>query len=224
MIWLQFSWIFETCFMAYYMIYPAKSSMHWWKEHVFCSHRMKCSIDINYIHLVKSVCWFFSFSWSALFCKRSVQVLHYYCIGTLILFLHPLTFVLNSKCPSIEWLYSSHIFLLNWSLNHYVITFFVYFNSVCIQVYFMILTLWYLCWWGVLLLASLYLLIGDFKSFIFKDIFDNWQFVLSFSINIPIFLLCISLYWYFRIFSAFVFFHNDVFFCISVYHILKYYI
>ena len=47
-----------------------------------------------------------------------------------------LPYILRCSCVGCIYIYNFYIFLLDWTLDHYVVSLFVSFNSLCFKVYF----------------------------------------------------------------------------------------
>ena len=110
----------------------------WWmgysiNKYLLCPLSLTCSLSPVF------TCWFLS-GWSSHFWKWGTEVAFYYCIA--VYFSFQIYYYLLSifRCSYVGCIniYKCYIFLMNWPLYHYVMTFFVSYYSLWLYTYFVL--------------------------------------------------------------------------------------
>ena len=124
--------------MAQDVIYTGECFVCTWEKGEIHYFGVKCPIDIsirsNWPIAQKGLCFlaYFLFSLSIHRCEWGIKVSHYYCVTVNFPFhtYYHLPYILWCSYAECIYIYNCYIFFLDWSFDHYVVSFFVSFDGL----------------------------------------------------------------------------------------------
>ena len=148
--WFQLSKFTEIWFVTQDAVCPGECSICTWEEGVvFCIWR-ECLEDIwDSSHLMFHLrlvfpcyfCLFVLFWWSIHWCEWDVKVSYYYCVtdSVSIYVVSVCLMYWGVLCIGCIDIYNCYVFLLDWSLDHYVVSFLISCNLLYFKVYYFLI-------------------------------------------------------------------------------------